>query len=130
MINTLMCLATAIYYETRGEPEFDAGLAVAEVVINRVGDSRWPDTVCGVIKQDKGPKPHDCQFSFWCDGKPERPSGEAWQRAQDQAREALDGKVLGHGALYYHADYASPSWRHALRKVGKVGRHIFYADRI
>ena len=73
MIGTAMCLAMAIYYETRSEQNPDAGLAVAEVILNRVEDRRWPNDVCAVIKQDKGPKDHDCQFSFYCDGKPERP---------------------------------------------------------
>ena len=130
MINTAMCLAMAIYYETRNEPNPDAGLAVAEVILNRVEDRRWPDTVCAVVKQDKGPKDHDCQFSFYCDGKPERPKHKkSWQRAQEQAAQALNGNVLNHGALYYHADYTRPIWRHNLDRLGKVGVHIFYTDK-
>ncbi len=129
MIGTAMCLAMAIYYETRSEPSPDAGLAVAEVILNRVEDRRWPDDVCAVIKQDKGPKDHDCQFSFYCDGKPERPKHEeAWLKAKEQAREALNGNMLGHGALYYHANYTSPIWRHKLELIGKIGKHIFYTD--
>ena len=129
MITAATCLAMAIYYETRNETHPDAGLAVAEVIINRVEDKRWPDSVCAVVKQDKGPKDHDCQFSFYCDGKPERPKHkEAWQKAQESAAQALDGNLLGHGALYYHADYAQPVWRHKLDMLGKVGTHIFYKD--
>jgi spore germination cell wall hydrolase CwlJ-like protein len=120
----------AIYYETRNETHPDAGLAVAEVILNRVEDRRWPDNVCAVVKQDKGPKAHDCQFSFYCDGKPERPKHkEAWQTAQENAAQALKGDMLGHGALYYHADYARPVWRHKLDMLGKVGAHIFYTDK-
>lgn len=129
MIGPAMCLAMAIYYETRNEPHPDAGLAVAEVILNRVEDKRWPDNICAVIKQDKGPKAHDCQFSFYCDGKPERPKHkEAWLKAQEQASEALNGNLLGHGALYYHANYTSPIWRHKLELIGKIGKHIFYTD--
>ena len=129
MIGTAMCLAMAIYYETRSEPNPDAGFAVAEVILNRVEDRRWPNNVCAVVKQDKGPKAHDCQFSFYCDGKPERPKHkEAWLKAQEQAREALKGNLLGHGALYYHANYTSPIWRHKLELIGKIGKHIFYTD--
>lgn len=129
MITSAMCLAIAIYYETRNEVSPDAGLAVAEVIINRVEDNRWPDSVCAVVKQDNGPKKHDCQFSFYCDGKPERPKHkEAWLRAQEQAADALNGNLLGHGALYYHADYSRPVWRHGLDKLGKIGKHIFYTD--
>ena len=129
MITAATCLAMAIYYETRSEPNPDAGLAVAEVILNRVEDRRWPNNVCAVVKQDKGPKAHDCQFSFYCDGKPERPKHkEAWLKAQEQAREALNGNLLGHGALYYHANYTSPIWRHNLELIGKIGKHIFYTD--
>lgn len=129
MIAASMCLAMALYYEARGE-SYDAGLAVAEVILNRVEDKRWPDNICAVVKQDTGPKDHDCQFSFYCDGKPEKPTNlDLWFRAKEQARDALNGKTLGHGALYYHADYVSPVWRHKLTKVGKIGRHIFYTDR-
>jgi spore germination cell wall hydrolase CwlJ-like protein len=130
MISEFMCLAMALYYETRGEPNLDAGIAVAEVIINRVDDARWPDTVCAVVKQDKGPKPYDCQFSFFCDGRPENPKHKAsWERAQADAKRALQGELLGHQALYYHADYASPAWRKQLELVGKVGTHIFYTDK-
>ena len=41
------CLAQAIYFESRGEP-LDGQIAVAEVVLNRVDDRRFPNTVCGV----------------------------------------------------------------------------------
>ncbi len=130
MIGASLCLAMAIYYETATEPSNDAGLAVAEVILNRVADPRFPDNVCAVVKQDKGPKPYDCQFSFYCDGKPEKPyHGDKWRRAKEQAAEALKGNTLGHNALYYHAHYASPVWRHRLDLIGKVGVHLFYTDK-
>lgn len=129
MTTAAICLAMAIYYEARGEADPDAGIAVAEVVLNRVEDPRWPDTVCAVVKQDKGPAAHDCQFSFYCDGKPERPrNAAAWERAQSDARRALRGELLGHGGLYYHSTAARPVWRHSLAVVGQVGNHIFYGD--
>ena len=129
MITASVCLAMAIYYEARGEKNFDAGLAVAEVILNRVNDERWPDNVCAVVKQDKGPKSYDCQFSFYCDGKPENPKNKnLWLRAKEQAREALNGKTLGHNALYYHADYVSPSWSRKLQVTAKIGTHLFYID--
>ena len=127
MIIESMCLAIAVYFESANEPEYDAGLAVAEVILNRVESSKFPGTICAVVKQDKGPKPHDCQFSFYCDGKPEKPyKGPKWLRAQQQAKEALDGKTLGHNALFYHANYTEPYWSAKLDFVGKVGKHLFY----
>ena len=72
-----MCLAMAIYFEARGEPMVGK-VAVAQVVMHRVYDHRFPNKVCDVVKEgyyyswDKNiPIRDKCQFSFWCDGKPE-----------------------------------------------------------
>ena len=77
MMSAIACLATAIYFEARGEPMVGQ-VAVAQVIVNRVYDERFPDTVCDVVKQGEYytwnksiPIKHRCQFSFWCDGKPE-----------------------------------------------------------
>ena len=74
MLSTITCLAVAIYFEARSEP-IAGQLAVAQVVLNRVADERYPDTVCEVIMEGPTyPSGHPvrdkCQFSFWCDGKP------------------------------------------------------------
>mgnify|MGYP003653824302 CR=1 FL=1 len=124
MIIESMCLAIAVYFESANEPEYDAGLAVAEVILNRVESSKFPGTICAVVKQDKGPKPHDCQFSFYCDGKAQQQQQQA--ALEQQAKEALDGKTLGHNALFYHANYTEPYWSSKLDFVGKVGKHLFY----
>lgn len=124
----LTCLALAVYYEARSEPA-DAQLAVAEVVINRRDDPRYPDTVCGVVQEDRGPAAHDCQFSFMCDGKPERPQEyAAWQRARHVAAQAMSGDVLGHGATHYHAANVRPFWADHLTHIGQIGSHIFYVS--
>lgn len=119
MIGALACLATAIYFEARGEPV--AGqLAVAEVVMNRVASDRFPDDVCSVVKQ-----PH--QFSFYWDGLSDKPTDPvAYAVASNVARVALEGKVLGHGATFYHATYVRPYWADRFTPVRKLGRHIFY----
>ena len=46
----LMCMAMNVYHEARSEP-IVGQIAVAQVVINRVNDKRFPDTICGVVKQ-------------------------------------------------------------------------------
>jgi len=128
MITAAACLATAIYFEGRSEP-VDAQLAIAEVVINRMHHPEYPGTICEVVKQDKGPKAHDCQFSFYCDGKSDKPREEpAWRLAQEIAAQALSGDVLGHRATHYHTKAAKPVWRHDLIQVGVIGEHIFYSD--
>ena len=122
MITALACLATAVYFEARSE-NIIGQQAVAEVVMNRVEDPRWPDTVCEVIKQRR-------QFSFYSDGLSDTPQdAEAYATATAVAQEALDGNTLGTGALYYHAVYVEPIWRHKLELLGKVETHVFYTDK-
>lgn len=130
MITAVACLAMAVYYEARSEP-LDAQLAVAEVVINRKHHPDYPNTICDVIAEDKGPKSYDCQFSFMCDGKVERPKDpKAYQIAMEIASEALAGNVLGHGATHYHTTAVKPVWRLSLTSVGTIGSHKFYTDGI
>ena len=125
---SLTCMALAVYFEARSEP-LDAQLAVAEVIINRANHPHYPDTICGVVSEDKGPKAYDCQFSFMCDGKHEIPlEAEAWGISQQIASEALAGEVLNHGATHYHTTAVSPSWAGGLTKIGSIGTHVFYTD--
>jgi spore germination cell wall hydrolase CwlJ-like protein len=126
----LKCLATAIYFEARGEPE--AGqVAVAQVVLNRVRSDRYPHTVCAVVYQNAR-KRNRCQFSFACDGKPDVPKeAVAWARAQRIAADSLrDGSkiwVLGDATLY-HARYVKPRWAARVTLVSSIGQHLFYTD--
>ncbi len=124
------CLATALYFEARSEGELGQ-MAVAKVILNRVKDPRFPNTICGVVYQG-AEKRNACQFSFACDGKSDIPRHrKAWAQARRIATKALNGK-LGMEALagvnFYHADYVRPKWAWAMRKVRKIGRHIFYRD--
>ncbi|HEY5624614.1 MAG TPA: cell wall hydrolase, partial [Gammaproteobacteria bacterium] len=50
MTSALLCLALAVYYEARSEP-FLGQVAIAEVVLNRVGDPAYPADVCSVVQQ-------------------------------------------------------------------------------
>lgn len=128
MITAATCLAMALYYEARGEGA-EGMKAVAEVIVNRVQHPDFPGTVCEVVKEDRGPKSYDCQFSFYCDGKPEKPGDIlAWSTAKDIANATLDGEVMGHGATYFHATNVNPSWAKVFTPVGKIGNHIFYTD--
>lgn len=125
------CLATAIYFEARGEP-VQGQLAVAQVVMNRVRSSLYPDTICGVVYQGQHRRT-GCQFSFTCDGRADVPKDkERWRLANELAFEFTKGDTflgdIGH-ATHYHANYVSPRWRRELNKIKKVGRHIFYRVR-
>lgn len=116
------CLATAVYFESKGEP-LEGQLAVAQVVINRSRSGRFPPTLCGVVKQH-------AQFSFVRGGAfPRVNEGcTAWRRARAIARIAQANLVasLPTDVLWYHADYVTPRWRQALVEVEKIGAHIFY----
>ena len=128
------CLALNIYYETRGSNYADR-VAVADVVINRVEDTRYPDSICEVVKQgnkhpDGSMKRNQCQFSWYCDGKSDRPQDtDAWIDAQQIAWFMVwDRKHRGitEGATHYHATYVNPQWASQLQMVGRIGAHIFY----
>jgi hypothetical protein len=125
---SLDCLALNIYHEARGEP-LDGRVAVAQVVMNRVSDDAFPGQVCEVVREG-GEWPRDrCQFSWWCDGRVDRPDNmAAWTGSRDLARRILTGSVddpTG-GALWYHADHVSPDWNMDIIRQAKIGRHVFY----
>ncbi len=87
------CLALAMYWEAKTEGA-DGMRAVASVVLNRRAHPEFPDTVCGVVKQ--GGETPPCQFSWWCDGKSDRPTeAAAWQLAQSLALSSLDQAGAG-----------------------------------
>src|SRR5271163_3298129 len=127
----MRCLAEAVYFESRSEPE-NGQAAVAQVVLNRVRSGIFPTNVCGVVYQDRN-RPFACQFSFACEGKSlriEEPG--AWAVATRIASEVVGGvsfnpKVAE--ALNYHANYVYPFWAPSLRRVDRIGAHIFYAMR-
>lgn len=115
------CLATAIYFESRGEP-LEGQLAVADVVMNRAASGRYPSDWCGVVKQP-------AQFSFVHHGQfPAIYDAYAWQTAQAVARTAINNlaREIPNDVMWYHADYVAPSWRRSLQEVEQIGAHIFY----
>jgi hypothetical protein len=124
------CLAKAVYFEARSESELGQ-LAVAKVVLNRVKDPNYPKTICGVVYQGSDRR-NSCQFSFACDGVPDEVKSKgAWDRSKLIAQKAIAGdqtiRVIG-AATNYHADYVRPKWAKEMRKLIKIGRHIFYSD--
>jgi spore germination cell wall hydrolase CwlJ-like protein len=116
------CLATAVYFEARGE-SVEGQLAVARVVMNRAVSGRYPPDWCSVVKQP-------AQFSFVRHGAfPYADTNSAaWQKAEAVAELAAANVVpsLGNDVLWYHADYVAPTWRRSLQEVQQIGAHIFY----
>ncbi len=122
------CLAQAVYFEARSEPE-EGQAAVAQVVLNRVMSGLYPASVCGVVFQNQQ-RHNACQFSFACEGRALRVSEpEAWSRAVRIAKEVAEGSAyvsdVG-GSTHYHANYVRPTWARALTKMDVIGHHIFY----
>lgn len=115
------CLATAVYFEARGET-LEGQLAVARVVMNRAASGQYPSTWCDVVKQP-------WQFSFVQHGQfPAITDMDSWKTAQGVARVAMANIVpsLPSDVLWYHADYVHPSWGGRLTEVEKIGAHIFF----
>lgn len=124
----LWCMATAIYFEARGE-SYRGQVAVGQVVLNRVGHKLYPDTICGVVYQNQN-KRNACQFSFACDGIPERVTEQkAWDQANKIAKDVISGKEyiaeVGY-STHYHATYVYPHWAPRMKKNTKIGLHVFY----
>jgi len=123
------CLARAVYFESRSESDMGQ-LAVAKVILNRVKNPDYPKTICGVVYQGSGSR-NSCQFSFACDGLPDDVRSPAsWAHAKSIAERAINNDpaiaMLGN-ATNYHADYVTPRWAHTMKRLIKIGHHIFYA---
>lgn len=116
------CLATAVYFEARGE-SLEGQLAVAHVVINRAASGRYPPSWCATVKQP-------AQFSFVRNGQFPQvvPGSDAWRKAQAIAELAAANIVpsVASDVLWYHANYVAPAWGHRLSVDQRIGAHIFY----
>ena len=132
----LVCLALNTYHEAKNQSMIGQ-VATAQVVMNRVADSRYPNTVCEVVKQGpkyKGsdvPVRHKCQFSWYCDGKSDEPKldSKEWFKAKDYARIVLSGRIaldVTEGATHYHATYVRPAWAKTKTRTTRIEKHIFY----
>jgi len=136
------CLATNIYFESRNQ-SVQGQFAVGMVTINRVKDERFPNTICGVVKQghhskwwkeqhDKDvPIRHRCHFSWYCDGLSDKiRDKEAYIQAQKIAKNVLIISDAGidptGGATHYHTKAVNPEWNKQKTYIGTIDDHIFY----
>lgn len=119
------CLAQTIYHEARGET-LQGQVAVAEVVLNRLDDPRFPKTICGVVGQGgRG----GCAFSWTCDGRPDQAADRAaWDQAAKIARAMIDGapRRLTDGATFFHTIGVRPTWTRSYQRTAQIGAHTFY----
>jgi spore germination cell wall hydrolase CwlJ-like protein len=125
------CLTEVVYFEARGEA-VRGQIAVAQVVLNRAFSGFYPNTVCGVVYQNKH-RHLACQFTFACDNNPDVVrEPDMWDRARKIAKAMLDGQLwLPEVAksTHYHAYWVRPSWVHEMKKMYKFGVHTFYRPR-
>ena len=144
----LYCLAQNIYFEAKSEP-LAGQYAVADVVLNRVNDTRYPNTICEVVQEgpireswktqqhaDLSPKEriyhpikHRCQFSWYCDGKSDKPRNtKAYAKALMIAHGVYHGNLddFVEGATHYHAHYVTPEWAKTKTMTVRINDHIFY----
>jgi spore germination cell wall hydrolase CwlJ-like protein len=140
-IKDIDCLALNVYHESRSD-NLAGQFAVADVVLNRVRNRRWPNSICDVVHQGpvsswwlthherKVPIKNRCQFSWYCDGKDDTPNNvQAWQKALTVASQIYNQNLyrgITEGATHYHATYVNPSWNKRLQSVGRIGEHLFY----
>jgi spore germination cell wall hydrolase CwlJ-like protein len=126
----LDCLALNVYWEARSEP-LVGQLAVASVVLNRVADPAFPDTICDVVTEGAERGRHRCQFSWHCDGEKDEPGNPAaWENALRVAHLALDGRYddPSRGALWYHSARVRPAWSRNMAVIARIGGHLFYRE--
>lgn len=128
-VSELECLAKSIYFEA-GSESHKGKVAVAQVVLNRVNDGRYPDTICGVISQSvKIANKTVCQFSWYCNSNKAIIYTKNYDESVKVAKLVL---IYGYritklnNALYFHASEVDPKWRKV--RVANIGNHIFYSD--
>ena len=135
------CLALNMYHEARGQG-IAGELAVTAVVLNRVNDKRYPNTICEVVEQGptrtswqdpkiRFPVKNRCQFSWFCDGKSDTPRNKKIYNRMYNLADAILGNEISFlditgGATHYHADYVSPAWAKTKMKTVEIQDHIFY----
>jgi spore germination cell wall hydrolase CwlJ-like protein len=125
------CLASAIYFEARGEP-VKGQAAVAQVILNRVRNPAYPKSICGVVYQNMTWR-NRCQFSFACDRIKDRiTSPKHYEIAEEVALAVTSGRIwlpeVG-SSTHYYADYVSPRWARTMDLMNRIGRHLFYRTR-
>jgi N-acetylmuramoyl-L-alanine amidase len=130
-----VCMAKNIYFEAGNQP-LAGKVAVAQVVLNRIEHSAYGDTVCDVVYQArwrenwKGnmvPIRHQCQFSWFCDGKSDEPlDTDTFFESYVIASDVLMGKYpdITEGAT--HSIMVEPYWAETLNETVQIQHHIFY----
>lgn len=143
-LESIECMALNIYHESRNQT-LGGRLAVGYVTLNRVESNKYPDTICGVVKQakinkwflerhnKKVPARNKCQFSWYCDGKSDQPlESNAWEEAYLLAIHVINMyDVISDptkGSIMYHSSKVKPYWTDAYEHLVTIDDHIFYGS--
>ena len=113
----VQCIQTMLHHEARAEP-IQGRVAVIQVVLNRMKDSRFPDTACGVIHQ-KG------QFSWVGKGYTIQEKS-LYESNKAVVRDVLAGKYKDPtgGAIFFNSNHRSPT--KTAKLTVRIGGHSFY----
>lgn len=118
----LMCLSKVVYHEARGEP-LEGKKAVAHVVMNRVNDKRWPNTVCKVVYQ-RG------QFSHFNKRKRFDNTSQHWMEIAELVIPiylGLEKDNTGNAVYFNNPRISKSKWFfRKLTKTKDIGKHRFY----
>lgn len=110
-------IARAINGEARGEP-YEGQVAVGAVILNRVKNSKFPNTIAGVIYQSGA-------FTAVSDGQINVPIASN-STVVKAAQDALNGWDPTGGAIYYfNPNTATNKWIWSRPQIKKIGNHIF-----
>ena len=133
--SSVHCLAKTMYHEARGQDTVGQ-VAVADVVMNRVNDKRFPDTICKVIYQAKYDSRghvllHQCQFSWYCDGKADVEKNlivytKLVRLAFIMLYDKSNRIDITDGSIFYHNKSVHPYWAVYQKKTVTIGNHVFY----
>ncbi len=133
--NSYHCLASNIYWEARNQ-SLEGKIAVAQVTLNRVESSNYPNTICGVVTQTRyypsgNIDLHSCQFSWYCDGLKDEPIetwGFSYEESFNLAIMFLQERPMDvtEGSTHYHSVKVEPYWSRELNKTTQIEEHIFY----
>ena len=135
-LNDVRCLTDNIYFEARNQST--AGqLAVAAVTFNRVSSKRFPNSICEVVfqgltyKETGRPLKNKCQFSWYCDGKPDSVKNLGVYFKISHLSKMLVGSIserldITDGATHYHHHSINPAWSKSMTKTVRIDEHVFY----
>lgn len=111
-------MSQIVYAESRGEP-YEGKVAVASVILNRLTDSKFPNTIEGVIKQKNA---FSCVHNNTINVTPT-------EECRKAVLDALNGyDPTAHAVFFYNPDISTSGWMINIKKsnVKSIGNHVFF----